>query len=179
LKENKNITDVSAEYEDCTDTVNVHLRYPPVTPTGYVYLAFEHEHQLYPVAWAKDSGQTCRFPSVGRDVFYFPVYYANNLHMPAGDPFLLDSDGNTVILSPDNPDTLLDIREMDIYEGHDYELFGWTKDGWTSLGRQTATDSGSLQYRAPLQSLLYMENHTLQRRGKMFFVTPEHEIRRR
>jgi hypothetical protein len=54
--------------------------------------------------------------------------------------------------------------------------FYWTKDRWTSLGKQTATDSGSLQYRAPLQALLYLENLTLRKKGKTFFVTPDHEI---
>jgi hypothetical protein len=49
-----------------------------------------------------------------------------------------------------------------IYEGHDYELFYRTGYGWLSLGKQTAINSGSLQYRAPVQALLYMENHTLQ-----------------
>ncbi|MDR0574015.1 MAG: transglutaminase-like domain-containing protein [Tannerella sp.] len=320
LQEHKNIRDVSAEYERCTDTVTVCLRYPPGTPTGYVYLAFEHDNRLYPIAWAGDSGDTCRFPSIGRNIIYFPVYYAHNRQTPAGDPFLLDNDGNMVTFSPDNPDTLLNFSSIDpddafqwlqrmyhgifeganqadfsdakvlhvinhipgmfynevtlrttakyryvrykspeegycnvseiefygpdgrrlpgtpagtpgawnnsnrtcdkvfdgdvttyydafeksvawtgldfhepqqirkirylprtdgrhIYEGHDYELFYWTKDGWQSLGKQTATNSGSLQYRAPLQALLYIENHTLQRRGKIFFVTSALETR--
>ncbi|MDR1121804.1 MAG: discoidin domain-containing protein [Dysgonamonadaceae bacterium] len=319
LGNHKNIMDVSAEYAGCTDTVPVRLKYPPVTPTGYVYLAFEHNHQLYPIAWAKDSGDTCCFPSVGRDVIYFPVYYANNRQTPAGDPFWLDKDGNRMILSLDHPDTLLTLCKIDldnalplwlqrmhhgifeganradfsdakvlhtvdhlpgmfyndvtlrmpasyryvrykspkegfcnvseiefygsggeklsgtsvgtpsarnpnntcdkvfdgdvstfynaiesseawtgvdfqerkqirkirylprtegqhIYEGHHYELFYWTKDGWMSLGKQTATNSGSLQYRAPLQVLLYLENLTLRKKGRIFFVTPGQEI---
>ncbi|MDR1170333.1 MAG: hypothetical protein LBK97_05820 [Prevotellaceae bacterium] len=63
-----------------------------------------------------------------------------------------------------------------IYEGHHYELFYWTKDGWTSLGKQTATDNGSLKYRVPSQAILYIENLTLRKKGKTFFVTPDHEI---
>jgi hypothetical protein len=319
LKGHKNIKDVSAEYERCTDTVSVHLKYPPVTPTGYVYLAFEQNHQLYPVAWAKDSGETCCFPSVGRNITYFPMYYADNRQTLAGDPFWLDNDGNMMILSPHNPDTLLNLTQIApdetlpvclrrmhhgifeganqadfsdakvlhdiahipdifyadvvlrtpasyryarykspegghcnvseiifygmegeklsgtsigtpgawidanntcdkafdgnvstfydaiessgawtgldfqeqkqirsirylprtdglIYDGHHYELFYWTKDGWTSLGKQTAANNGSLQYRAPLQALLYMEDLTLRKKGKIFFATPDHEI---
>ncbi|MDR1340222.1 MAG: transglutaminase-like domain-containing protein [Prevotellaceae bacterium] len=97
LEDHKHIKDVSAEYVGCTDTVSVRLRYPPVTPTGYVYLAFDQNYQLYPVAWAKDSEDTCRFPSVGRDAIYCPVYYADNRQTPAGDPFWLDHDGNMTI----------------------------------------------------------------------------------
>jgi hypothetical protein len=180
LKGNKNIKDVSAEYPRCRDTVTVCLKYPPVTPTGYVYLAFEQNSQLYPIAWAKDNGQACCFPSIGRNIIYFPVYYANNRQTPAGDPFLVDNGGTVIILSPDHPDTLLNLDktdpDYDISEGDSYELFYWTKDGWTSRGKQTATNSGSLQYRAPLQALLYLENLTLRKKGKIFFVTPDHKI---
>jgi hypothetical protein len=63
-----------------------------------------------------------------------------------------------------------------IYEGHHYELFYLAKDGWTSLGEQTATDSASLQYHAPSQALLHLDNLTLRKKGKIFFVTPDHEI---
>jgi hypothetical protein len=180
LEEHKNMKDVSVEYTGCTDTITVCLKYPPVTPTGYVYLAFEQDHQLYPIAWAKDSGETCCFPSTGRNAIYFPVYYANNRQTPAGDPIWLDNDGNRMILSPDSPDTLLTLGKTDPNDdmsvGHSYELFYWTKDGWTSLGKQTATDSSSLQYHAPLQALLYIENLTLRKKGRIFFVTPGHEI---
>ncbi|MDR1340495.1 MAG: transglutaminase-like domain-containing protein [Prevotellaceae bacterium] len=320
LEDHKNMKDVSAEYTGCTDTVTVRLKYPPVTPTGSVYLAFEQNRQFYPVAWTEDSGDTCRFPSVGRDAIYCPVYYANNRQTPAGDPFWLDNDGNMTIFPPDSPDTLLTLDKIDpdnniyrwlrrmyhgifeganqadfsdakvlhtinhlpnkfyndvilrtpvnyryvrykspegehcnvseitfygsegeklsgtpvgtpgawdnsnntcdkafdgdvttfydaaessgawtgldfqeqkqirkirylpctegqhIYEGHHYELFHWMKDGWASLGKQTATDSGSLQYHAPSQTLLYLENLTLRKKGKVFFVTPDYEI---
>jgi hypothetical protein len=322
LKEHKNMKDASADYVECTNMVTVHLKYPPVTPTGYVYLAFEHDHQLYPIVWAKVSGDTCRFPSVGKNAIYFPVYYANKRQTPAGDPLRLDNDGNMMTLSPDNRDTLLTFCEIDseydydvylgsqrmhhgifeganqadfsdakvlhtinhlpdklyndvilripagyryvrykspeggrcnvaeitfygsageklsgtsigtpgawansnktcdkafdgdvttfydalegsgswtgldfrerkqirkirylprtegfqIYEGHQYELFYWTKDGWKSLDKQTATDSGSLQCRAPVQALLRLDNLTLQKKGKIFFAAPDREI---
>jgi hypothetical protein len=320
LKNNKNIKDVSAEYERCTDTVTVNLKYPPVTSTGYVYLAFEQNQQLYPIAWASDNGQSCRFSSIGRNIIYYPVYYSDSRQTSAGDPFWLDNEGNMMILSPDNRDTLLNLSKIDpdysildklqrmhhgifeganrsdfsgakvlhaidnipgmlyndvilkmpanfryvrykspeegfcnvaeiefygsegeklsgtsigtsgawnnsnstcdkafdddastfydateksgawtgldfqeqkqihkirylprtedryVYRGHHYELFYWMKDGWMSLGKQTATSSGSLQYRAPLQALLYLENLTLQKKGGIFFITPDHEI---
>jgi hypothetical protein len=319
LENHKNIKDVSAEYAGCTDTITVPLKYPPVTPMGYVYLAIVQNRQFYPIAWTEDSGDTCRFSSIGRDAIYCPVYYANNRQTPAGDPFWLDHNGNRMILSPDSSDTLLTLRKIDpentpplwlqrmhqgifeganqadfsdakvlhtidripdmfyndvtlrtpvhyryvrykspegafcnvseiafygsageklsgtpvgtpgawnnsrtcdkafdgdvttfydaaeksgawtgldfqerkqirkirylsrneglhIYEGHHYELFCWTKDRWTSLGEQTATDSGSLQYHAPSQALLHLDNLTLRKKGKTFFVTPDQEI---
>jgi hypothetical protein len=80
-----------------------------------VYLAFEQNSQLYPIAWAKDDGPTCCFPSIGRNIIYSPVYYADNRQTPAGDAFLLDKDGNMIILTPDNRDSLLALGN-----------YGWT-----------------------------------------------------
>jgi hypothetical protein len=101
LRKNKNIKDVSAEYEDCRDTVIVHLKYPPETPVEYVYLANKYKDQMYPVAWAaikKDS--TVTFTSIGNDVLYFPLYYyAHNKQTPAGDSFRVDTTGNKVVLN--------------------------------------------------------------------------------
>jgi hypothetical protein len=307
------IKDVSAEYSECTDTVSVHLKYHPETQTEYVYLATEYKYKMYPVAWAKINAPTVEFSSLGRGVLYFPVYYANNVHTPASDPFWLDAAGNTLVLSPDSPDTLatftriiqedqhsqlvvsrmlhgvfegankpdfsdaktlytvndipqiryneailktsasyryvrykspengfcnvaeiefynpegeklngthigtsgawenskttgekafdnsirtyydarenngawtgLDFNErkqirkiryfprMDniyIYEGHEYELFYYTKNGWTSFGKQTATGN-TLQYNIPSQALMYLYNVTIKKTGKIFF----------
>jgi hypothetical protein len=321
LRNLENEKDVSAEYEDCTDTVTVHLRYPPEISTGYVYLASEHEYQLYPVAWAVDSCQTALFPSIGKNVLYFPVYYAENELTPAGDPFWLDAESNTLVLSPDSPDTLLIFSEIapdeynylsmivsrmqygvfeganksdfsdakilfkiktvpgifynevvlktpanyqylryksppggfcnvaeiefysqeegklygthigtpgawnnskktgnkafdndvttyydahaagntwtgldlhekkkihkirffprtdnyNIYEGHHYELFYRTKDGWTLLDKQTATGN-TLQWHVPSRALMYLYNATLDKKGKIFFLTSDNKI---
>ena len=62
-----------------------------------------------------------------------------------------------------------------IYTGHDYELFYWTKDGWQSLGIQTAV-SGALQYPAPKQALFYLANLTLLKNGYTFFIAPDSKI---
>jgi hypothetical protein len=64
-----------------------------------------------------------------------------------------------------------------IYEKHVYELFQWTKDGWTSCGKQTATDSGVLQYCVPSRSLFCLENHTLKKKGRIFFIMPGQHAR--
>jgi hypothetical protein len=312
-----NIIDVSDEYEGFYK-VEIPVKYPPDSLSAYAYLADIHFSQWTIVGWGVVNGDTIRYAPVGKQILYLPVWYVAGELKPAGDIFALDKDGNKIILSPDNQDTLLTLSKIDpdnalwlqrmnhgifeganqadfsdakvlhiinhipdvfytdvilrmpanyryvrykspeggfcnvseiafygsegeklsgtsigtpgawnnsnstcdkafdgdvttfydaiegseawtgldfqeqkqirkirylprtegqfIYEGHRYELFYWTKDGWTSLGKQTAGSSGSLQYRAPLQALLYLESLTLQRKGKIFFVTPDHEI---
>ncbi len=322
LRERDNFKDVSAEYEGCTDTVTIALKYAPETMAGYVYLAIDQEQQLYPIAWTQYAGQTARFASIGRNIIYFPVYYADDQPAMAGEPFWLDENGKMTTFSSDSPDTCVTLREIfpgddhlevvysrmqhgifegankpdfsdavslckidniptvswydmvlkspeayrfvrykspenafcnvaeivfygdrgdrltgtnigtpgsynnmgstcdkafdgdgatyydaiensgawtgldfherksihrirclprtdgnHIYEKHVYELFQRTKDGWTSCGKQTATGSGVLRYCVPSRSLFYMENHTLKRKGKTFFITPGQHVR--
>jgi hypothetical protein len=312
------LKDVSANYDDCTDTVTVRLRYSPETPAEYVYLAFCHEG-MHIVAWTSARGSTAKFASIGGGILYFPVYYTNNRHTAAGDPFWLDTTGNVAVLPYDSPDTLatftgiapddnfyparmlngvfegankpdfsdakilhtvknvpevrynevilktpvnyryvryksplysrcnvaeiefysseneklsgthtgtpgswdnsgmsgdkafdndvttcynaiesdtawtgLDFHERkhiykiryfprtngdNIYKGHHYELFYMAKTGWRSAGRQTASDDNEkLQYHVPSLALMYLHNKTLNRKGKMFFISSDSKI---
>ncbi|MDR3094339.1 MAG: LamG domain-containing protein [Bacteroidales bacterium] len=97
LLRSNSMKDVSSEYADCTDTVTIDVKYPDTASTGYVYLAIEQRGELYPIAWAVNNGQTVRFASVGRSVVYHPMYYANGVATPAGDPFLLSMDKYTAV----------------------------------------------------------------------------------
>ncbi|MDR1595267.1 MAG: hypothetical protein LBS43_12420 [Prevotellaceae bacterium] len=88
MSENNNrVKDVSSNYEDCTDTVKVRLKYPSNTPSEYVYLAFAKGHQLHIVAWTAHNDSIAEFSSIGRRILYFPVYDDKT---PASDPFWLD-----------------------------------------------------------------------------------------
>jgi hypothetical protein len=62
-----------------------------------------------------------------------------------------------------------------IYDRHDYELFCWTKDGWRSLGMQTAT-TNTLQFHVPSHALMYLENRTIGKKGRTFFITSDNNI---
>jgi hypothetical protein len=57
-----------------------------------------------------------------------------------------------------------------IYEGHIYELFYFSSEGWKSIGQKTATIH-PLQYQIPEGALFYLKNHTLNKTGaQVFFV---------
>ncbi|MDR1524950.1 MAG: transglutaminase-like domain-containing protein [Tannerella sp.] len=118
LSENNNsVKDVSSNYEDCINTVKVRLKYPSNTPSEYVYLALEQEHQLHIVAWTADNDSIAEFSSIGSGILYFPVYDDNT---PASDPFWLDKTGTTIILSPDSPDTLMTFTSISLYYADNY-----------------------------------------------------------
>lgn len=321
LRNHQNFKDVSEEYDKCTDTVTVILTHSSETSTGYVYLAIYQGQKVYPIAWTQYNGQSAKFESIGRNIVYFPVYYADDYQTMAGEPFFLDESGKMITFSSDSPDTCVTFREINpsdsslfialsrmqhgifegankpdfsdaeelskidnfpspswhdivlkspvsyryvrykspknancnvaeiifygdgnnrltgtnigtpgswnnmgatcdkafdgdgstyydaveedgawtgldfhepksifrirylprtdndhIYEKHTYELFQWIEDGWFSCGKQIATDSGALQYCVPSRSLFYLENHTLAKKGKAFFVMSSQHV---
>jgi hypothetical protein len=59
-----------------------------------------------------------------------------------------------------------------IYKGQTYETFYYTKNGWTSLGKQTA-ESNKLTLKVPRYALMYIDNVTTQMHGLEFFVSPK------
>lgn len=56
-----------------------------------------------------------------------------------------------------------------IYEGHRYELFQWGDDGWTSLGKKTATGE-AIEFKVPRRSLFYLSNNTINKKGHISFI---------
>ncbi|MDR0558987.1 MAG: discoidin domain-containing protein [Prevotellaceae bacterium] len=114
----RNMKDVSVEYEDCRNTVKIHLKYPPEKPVEHVYLALgdKYGEKMYPVALVKKSDSIAEFSYTGGDIMYFPVYYINHTYTSAGDPFWLDKAGNIHVFSPDSPnspDTTITVTELD------------------------------------------------------------------
>ncbi len=61
-----------------------------------------------------------------------------------------------------------------IYNDNEYELFRWTVDGWKSIEKKKATGQ-TIEFNTPHNSLLYLNNNTLNKRGKVFFIN-ENEI---
>lgn len=60
--------------------------------------------------------------------------------------------------------------QLGIYEGHEYELFYWDRDGWRSLGKKIA-NSNQLIYRSvPSNALMRMKNLTVGNYGILLFV---------
>jgi hypothetical protein len=57
-----------------------------------------------------------------------------------------------------------------IYDGHEYELFGWDRDRWKSFGKQTAVGT-TVKFQAPSKMLFYSVNITAQKKGEAFYIS--------
>lgn len=84
--------DVSHEY---FDTVNVTVRLSEVPKnTRYAYLCVWNFQNWQPVQWGKIIKDKAIFKGMGKDVIYLPCYYINGNFFYAGNPFLLNQNGN-------------------------------------------------------------------------------------
>ncbi len=61
------------------------------------------------------------------------------------------------------------LKGIGIYEYNEYELFCWTNSGWVSLGEKTAKRN-TIVFDIPQNTLLYFNNNTINKRGKVFFT---------
>lgn len=93
--------DVSNEYFKTVD-VNISLSHPVKKDIKYAYLCIYGNHGWTPVQW----GKICRngkvlFKDMGKDIVYLPMFYQNGNLLPAGPAFLLNSNGQQIILQPE------------------------------------------------------------------------------
>jgi len=108
-----NLFDVSAEYSDCRDTVNLNLLYRPTEEINNVYLALLYEREWHPVAQtAITDGSTAQFASIGRNIIYIPLYYTSTGRQHAADPFHLDRDGNITVFKSNSELKPIELTEI-------------------------------------------------------------------
>ena len=56
-----------------------------------------------------------------------------------------------------------------IYEGHEYEMYGWTSNGWEMIS-STVAASETITFEMPDNGLFYISNKTADKRGQVFFL---------
>lgn len=61
------------------------------------------------------------------------------------------------------------IQGVGIYEGYEYELFGWTTNGWEMTGSTVATGE-SITFKMHDNGLFYITNKTAGKKGRVFFL---------
>lgn len=101
-----NLTDISSEHNNMT-SVSIPIKYHPENPTGYVYLSLLYDFEWQLTGHGVVDSDSIRFQHIGKDILYRPVYYTNEKPTSAGDPFYVDTEGKTHILTPDSPDSLI------------------------------------------------------------------------
>ena len=108
LFKNIKIKDVSSEYFETSD-VTLSLKSTP-SKTYYAYLCVFGYQQWHPVQWGKIKNNKVSFKGMGKDIIYLPAYYENGKLIPAGEPFLLNSEGAVTCLKGNKRQTPISIN---------------------------------------------------------------------
>jgi len=99
---NQYIKDVSFEYKGCTFDVDLPIRFPSSDGVKkYVYLLSMGKEASGIVAWGKVNGHKMHFSDVGKRLLYLPVFYVDDIQLPATYPFRIDDSGNIHLFKPD------------------------------------------------------------------------------
>ena len=126
------------------------------------------------VLWGKNQPRPCMDP--GRGIVYVAKVFQDGIWIPVAHPVVLHEDGTVRWLQADeeNRMPLELVRKYPYYgrnysrpydsncvrKGDLYELRYW-KEGWQSLGLQTAESDNSLRYDSvPRNALLWLHNHS-------------------
>ena len=100
LFKNEKKKDVSSEYFETQD-VEIKLNTDSMKSIPqYANLSVYNFQNWTPIQWGKVEGNHVTFDKMGKDIVYLPTYYTKGMNIPAGDPFLLKTDGTLQYLSP-------------------------------------------------------------------------------
>ena len=148
--------DVTAQYQPVSD-VTVTLAAPP-EGHRFAYIAVFNGGAWRPIHWgriedAPMGGKCVRFDAIGRNICYMPMFHVAGADVPAGAPFVVDTDGIVHELAakgaaeasltasttkPDiqDPDTGRIKARTVVKPDASYELFVWRDGAWSSVGRR-------------------------------------------
>jgi len=165
----KSYIDVTSDYVDVCD-VTINFEKPIPDSVDIAYLCVFNSGEWQPIHWGRIVNGSAVFTDMGIDVMYLPALYMNEEIIPYGPPVLLNSDckleeykGTPDSLGTDLARSVVQLREVStdgfnktaVEENDQYELFYW-QDGWQSLGKSVATNSG-LEYDEVPSGCLYWE----------------------
>ena len=165
----KSYKDVTAAYGDVTD-VSLTLDEPVPDSVRFAYLCVFNSGEWAAIHWGEIHDGRVTFTDMGRDIAYLPMYYINEELVPAGDPFILDTDGSRRPLvgrleAPVDLSIVSTTRRTQeasteavavsfLAPGTAYELFYWD-ESWQSLGQSTAGEE-PLEFLAPSGALYWL-----------------------
>uniref|UniRef100_UPI0026213A4D transglutaminase domain-containing protein n=1 Tax=uncultured Proteiniphilum sp. TaxID=497637 RepID=UPI0026213A4D len=101
-----NLYDISSEHNNMTSAA-IPIKHHSEIRTGRVFLALFYDFEWRLTGHGEVDSDSIRFQHIGKDILYLPIYYTNGNQTPAGNPFYIDTDGKTHVLTPDSPDSLM------------------------------------------------------------------------
>ncbi len=166
----KNYNDVT-EYYTVTNDVQINLENPVPDSIRFIYLSVFNDGKWKAIHWAHiEEDQSALFTDMGVDICYLPTFYIKKDLVPAGDPFILEKNGDLYYLNGDDNRINLELisvtkkvfkqatenKEISFLEtGKQYELFYWDEE-WKTQGCLIADDQPLLFEDMPIGHLYWL-----------------------
>ncbi len=99
---NPTIEDITDKYIVCKD---IEVPLWNNHPKKHIYLCSYDTDKWVPVSWSRSEGKRAFFEKMGVNMLYLPAYYDNGTIFPAGEVFILSSNGELKILSSQDKKT--------------------------------------------------------------------------
>ncbi|HUU97612.1 MAG TPA: transglutaminase-like domain-containing protein [Phycisphaerae bacterium] len=181
----RNYKDATDQYVETTD-VTVRLENDRPAGTRFAYICVFNGGKWRPIHWGEIDGDRVTFTKLGRHIAYLPAYCVDEEPVPAAPPFILTREGDVrtlvgrpnrkltielTVTKPETPDADTQItKPMIVVEpGKTYELFVW-RDGWQSLGKQTAGDEPVSFDNVPAGGLYWLVAEGSRRLERIFTI---------
>lgn len=181
--------DVTADYEDVCD-VTVPLADVPDS-VDIAYLCVFNSGEWKPIQWARIKDNTATFTGMGRDIAYIPALYLNEETVPAGEPFILETNCNQRSLAPDTAKpvsislTSTTRRKQEIStdgisksfltDGQTYELFYMT-DKWVPVGKAVAGGGPLVFDDVPSGALYWLVADGSDKEERIFTIEDDRQV---
>ena len=189
--------DVTSQYQPTSD-VRVPVR-DLRADERFAYLAVFNGGAWRPIEWGAvepdGAGGTreVAFHRMGRNVCYLPMLHRAGTDVPAGDPFVIDVDGNVhrlagiaprtasleaSVTKPDrtDPDTgVLRARTL-VKPDAAYELFVWKDGGWSAIGRVERGSAGATFADLPPDGLYWLVEDGSERLERIFTIEDGRQV---
>jgi|GEM_PF-118752 len=191
----KSYIDVTSQYMDTADvTLRLSMPVPAPPQNRFAYLCVFNAGEWQAIHWGAVDGNRVTFSAMGRNIAYLPAYFVDGKLVPAGPPVILTKAGEVrtlkasaqnadqialtlTVTTPTTPDadTRRDRPLVEVQPGKTYELFLW-RDGWQSLGKQTAGKEPVSFTEAPADGLFWLVAMGSRRLERIFTVDQGRQI---
>lgn len=176
----KSYIDVTRDY---TTVKTLTLPIDAPDSTRFAYLCVFNSGEWKAIHWAPISNGTAVFTDMGVDVAYLPAVYVGKKIIPAGDAFILGTDGEMRKLTADSMRTqtltlssTTKVKQVvstdgfvksELTSGTTYELKYWNR-GWQVVGSAVATEQPLVFEGVPANGVYWLTAQDSDREERIF-----------
>jgi hypothetical protein len=175
--------DVTKEYGNVSDVIIDFNK----SEEDIAYLCVFNSGEWKAIHWAKIVERKACFTDMAHSVLYLPAYYINNEIVPAGNPFILDKNGEFHPITMNKEIIRLEIDKItyrttlettdnikldNLALNTEYELFYWNND-WVWIDSKIYTGKELEFIRVPQKALFWLREKSGRKEERVFTLSAD------